>query len=36
VTWIPVITNQASANGEVIFTFSASQGMSFYRVRSVH
>ena len=35
VTWTPVVTNAAAANGQITFTFDASAGEGFFRTRYV-
>jgi hypothetical protein len=35
ITWTPVVTNPAAANGLLVFTNTPSGGQSFYRTRYV-
>jgi hypothetical protein len=35
VIWTPVVTNQASASGQVLFIATPSLGTGFYRTRAV-
>jgi hypothetical protein len=35
ITWTPVITNTASTNGQLSFTFSITAGEGYFRTRSV-
>jgi hypothetical protein len=35
VTWTPVVTNAAAANGHLSFTFSTGQGQGYFRTRYV-